>query len=265
MPYSKSDLREAYRAVGVTSGRTVYLTSDLGRLMDFERPGRQAVLDAHLEVLLDLLGSEGTLVASVASMNLCNTDTPFDPAQTPSFRMGAFSEHLRCQPGVSRSFHPFVSYAALGRNAAAITERVARQSFGPETPEARLIEAGALTVSVGLAPNFTCSTVHHVEQCMAVPYRYAKEYLHPVVRGGATVTEAFYQYVWYRDIDLKRDYARKVFARFEAENPVSYQGVGRAGIWGYETAAFWRSATRALAEDIYMWCETPPTIRPYRT
>ena len=39
-------------------------------------------------------------------MNLCNTDIPFDPIETPSHEMGALAEFMRIEEGVSvRSIH----------------------------------------------------------------------------------------------------------------------------------------------------------------
>lgn len=264
MAYTREQLRSAYAAVGVSPGRVVYVTSDLGRLMAYEQPGKEAVLSAHFQVLMELLGPEGTLVVPTASVNLCNTPIPFDLDATPSHQVGALSEYVRTRPGTRRSFHPFVSYGAHGRLAEAITGRCARHAFGPETPEARLVELDALVVSVGVEPNLSCSTVHHVEQVMAVPYRYAKEYPHPVVRDGKTVEELFYQYVWYRGIGVRRDRVRKIWARFSAEARITHVPLGRGALWSYGLGEFYRCATRLFAEDIYIWCEEPPTDRPYR-
>ena len=75
--YTYNDLVTAYRDLGVKSGRVIYVTSDLGRLMAFEKPGKQDVLEAHYEALTELIGSSGTLVVPTASMDICNTDTDY--------------------------------------------------------------------------------------------------------------------------------------------------------------------------------------------
>ena len=263
-PYTQADIVEAYRSVGVTVKRVIYVTSDFGRLMAYERPGKSSALGAHLEVLRDLVGPEGTVVVPTASLNLCNRGIPFDVDNTPSFRVGTFSEHVRRQAGSARSFHPFVSYTALGRDAHALTDDVARHAFGPETPEARMIDADALCVVVGKHPRLTCSTVHHVEMIMGVPYRYTKEYEHPVVRNGKTRKEMFYQYVWYRDIDLERDGNRRIFAGFSAAHDLRQAPLGRGLIHAYSMRAFAAFCQKLLARDIYAWCARPPEKRPYR-
>ena len=263
-PYTKADIRDAYRRVGVTRGRTVYVTSNMGRLMAFETPGKTAAMEAHLDVIRDLIGAEGTLVVPTASMNICNTDIPFDPATTPSFDIGTFSEFVRMQAGARRSFHPFVSYTALGHDAAAISDNVARHAFGPETPEARMVDADALCLVVGQIPRLTCSTVHHAEMIMGVPYRYTKEYVHPVVRDGGIRDELFYQHVWYRDMDLSRDLNQRIFACFETESTVSETRLGRSRVFSYAVSDFLKLCCRMMCDDIYVWCATPPEKRPYR-
>jgi hypothetical protein len=52
--YAREDLDRDYRDLGVGPGRVIYVTSDLGRLMVFEKPGKAAVLEAHFDALMDL-------------------------------------------------------------------------------------------------------------------------------------------------------------------------------------------------------------------
>ena len=183
--------------------------------------------------------------------------------ETPSYQVGVFSEYLRRMPDAKRSFHPFVSYAAIGLNAGRIVDNVSRHAFGPETPEARMVELDTLSISVGKHPRFTCSTVHHVEMAMGVPYRYTKEYAHPVCRDGVVAMESFYQHVWYRDMDLKRNVNRRLFEGLSTGLDLREAALGRGRMYSYPLAEFYRQATKLFAGDIYMWCDTPPTVRPY--
>ena len=264
MAYTYAELLDAYEALGVSRGKTVYVTSDLTRLRQFEDKGKKAVLEAHHRALSALVGATGTIVVPTGTINLCNTETVFDPHRTPSYQVGVLSEYLRQMPDAKRSFHPFVSYAAIGPNAGRIVEGVSRHAFGPETPEARMVDLDALSVSVGLYPRYSCSTLHQVEQVMAVPYRYVKEYMHPVVRDGNVVREPFYQYVWYRDADIKRNYGKWIFQRFTEDHEIGRVEIGRGRIFSYSMREFVATACTMVREDPYIWCETPPTIRPWR-
>ena len=69
-PYSFRDLLSAYENVGVTRGRIVIVCGDFGRLMAFEKPGKEAALQAHLDALFELLGPDGTIVVPSLTMTV---------------------------------------------------------------------------------------------------------------------------------------------------------------------------------------------------
>lgn len=265
MNYSFRDLLAAYRKIGVRPGDTVYVLTALWRVADFEKRGTDALVQAHLDALREVIGADGTIVVSTGTLNLCNTDIPFDVGKTASYNRGLISEYIRQLPEARRSFHPFGSYAAIGPEAESITAHTSRHVYGPETPEARMIERDAITVNIGLPPN-VCSTVHHVEQLMAVPYRYSKEFMHPVVRNGRVNREPFYMYVWYRGIGVERSYNKKLFARLRESNSldIAEASIGRGRITAYRMAEFTRAACNIFADNIYIWCDHPPEQRPYR-
>lgn len=263
MSYSYDDLLAAYKKLGVEKGRVLYVGASLPYLREFNIPGKTAVLDAHFNALLELLGEEGTIVVFTQTINLCNTKIPFDPKETPSIS-GVFSEYIRKKPGACRSFHPFCSYTAYGKYAREITSDTARHAYGPETPIARLIDMDTLCISIGLPPWLTCSAIHHLELIMGVPYRYVKEFCHPVVRNGEVVEELFYLYVWYRECDLKWKRLVKLFEYIGAESAINYAEVGQGQISSYSLSAFSKCTINLFKSNIYMFFAEPPKIRPYR-
>ena len=260
--YSYADILAAYKAVGVAPGRTVYLLSAMWQLAGYDA-GQEKLVQAHFDAIRELLGHGGTIAVPTGTNNLCNTSTPFDLERTPGFNHGQLSEYVRLQPGARRSFHPFNSYAAIGVHADEIVAGVSRQSFGPETPEARLLDLDAIQINIGLPPNIN-TTVTHVEQVMAVPYRYTKEFLHPVVRSGEIRTEPFYMFVRRLDVDVERSHCKPLFARFGGRLRIDSAALGRGKIYSYSMRGFFREASRIFAEDIYAWCERPPEQRPFR-
>lgn len=261
--YTRSDIVDALRAVGLKTGDTVYVISGFWLMGGYDG-GTDSMAEGYYLALREVLGEDGTIVVPTATLNLCNTDEPFDPDRTPTHNRGVFPEYVRRLPGSRRSFHPFGSYAAVGRHAALITENVSRHVYGPESPEARIIELDGRVLNIGRPPNI-CSTVHHVEQLMAVPYRYTKEFIHPVVRAGTIVREPFYMYVQYLNIGVARSYNQKLFERLRGRLEIAEAPLGRGKLYSYNMAGFVREATKLFAEDMYIWCREPPAIRPYQS
>ena len=266
MRYNYYDIKNAYEKVGVSKGMTVSLKTDLRFLGPYESNSQNDLLAAHFNILADLVDlSAGTIVVSTATFSLCNTDNVFDILNTPS-EMGSLTEYVRTRPGSVRSFHPFSSYAAIGKNANYICENTGRHSIGPNSPKARLLELDAQYLSVGLPPSSVSMVIHHIEELMGVPYRYTKEFIHPVLRNGVIVYEPFYLFVRYLECyepDLDLD--NKVYPYFYSEGfKTKEENLGRGKVYSYSMNDLYLSTVKLLTKDIYACLESEPIIRPYR-
>lgn len=265
MDYNFLDIKEAYKKLGIGAEKIVLLKTNLATLGRYESSEKNKILMAHYDAIVELMDfSQSTLVVSTATTSLCNTNIPFNPKKTPS-EMGMLTEYIRTRKESIRSFHPFDSWAAIGKDAKFICEDISRHAFGPETPKDRMINLGTTCVSLGANPRFTCSVVHHVEFMMGVPYRYVKEFEHPVIRNNNTTIEPFYLYVWYRQSDIKRNLNVKIFEEFKKDgNIIKKASLGRGTIFSYNLTDFYHSAVKAFKNDIYIWLNEAPIFRPYQ-
>ena len=265
MCYSYKDIKKAYIEAGVTRGRVVLLKTDLRPLGPCSLAKRSEILEAHFNALADIIDlSQGTIVVSTASDSLYNTDIPFDIENTPSER-GVLTEYIRSHPESVRSFHPFLSYTAIGAHSSQICRNVSRHAYGLETPKDRMLKLGALYLSVGLEPRLTCSYVHHLEMLMGVPYRYTKEFEHPVVRGDKVNRELFYSFLWYYGVDLERNVNINIFKNYQKMGYIINESpLGCGKVYGYNVVDFCDSTAKFLRDNIYGWLTVPPKKRPFR-
>jgi aminoglycoside 3-N-acetyltransferase len=104
------------------------------------------------------------------------------------------------------------------------------------------------------------------EFSMAVPWRYVREMLHPVMRNGRVEIETFYVHVPYRGIGLDIDEGEALFDRVCAAG-LAMQTADANGtpVTGLGMAAYYRLACAALRRDLYIGCIAAPTNLPYRT
>ncbi len=203
--YTYADIVDAYRQLGVEPGMTISLKTDLTRLGLYEQRQKSRVLEDHYRALRECLGAEqGTLVVSTATTNLCDTDVPYDPLRSPSVA-GVLTEHIRRKPDAVRSFHAFESYAAVGKLKHAICGDVSQFSYGIDSPEDRLVKSDAWCLVIGATFERCCSTIHHIESVVGVPYRYMKEIHHPVVSDQGVRYMRFFRNVWYRGSGVRKD------------------------------------------------------------
>jgi aminoglycoside 3-N-acetyltransferase len=241
----------------------VYLTGNVGRL-GFQAASKHELLEGILQGVRMAAGPDVSVVVPTHSWSLVGSDTPFDRALTPS-ETGPLTELVRRQPGSVRQRHPFGSVTALGPLAERLCGKSTRHLYGPDTPYDRILKHDRVAgVSLGMQPHRAVTVVHHVEFTMGVPYRYTKEFLHPISEEGQVTVEPFYLYVTYRDMDIRRDRNARFFAAYEADGPIKQAPLNRSVAYGFDLVRFAATARAMMAEDIYAWLESPPEQRPFR-
>lgn len=174
-PRTRTSLACDLREIGLQAGDVVVLHSSL-KALGWVSGGPVAVLLAFQDVLTET----GTLVVPTHTSNLTDpTDwqsppvpatwvpliresvPAFDPALTPTRDVGIIPETFRTWPGVRRSAHPHVSFAAWGRHADEVTrDHQLAWSMGEGSPLARTYARGAKTMLLGTRK---CTSLHLAE------------------------------------------------------------------------------------------------------
>lgn len=135
-PVTESSLETDLRALGVSAGDTLLVHASLSSL-GWVCGGAPAVVDAlqsvvtrsgtlvmptHSTQYSDPAGWENPPVPESWVSRIREAMPPYRPRVTPTRGMGAVVECFRDYPGVVRSRHPEVSFAAWGDDAAAVVD-----------------------------------------------------------------------------------------------------------------------------------------------
>ncbi|GAA3225572.1 aminoglycoside N(3)-acetyltransferase [Dactylosporangium siamense] len=241
--------------LGLPTGATVIVHSSLSQL-GWVAGGPQAVVTA----LLEAVGPAGTLVMPTHSRQLTEpadwgnpavpqswwdvirSETPaFDPRTTPTYFMGAVVECFRRFPGVLRSDHPTVSFAACGPDAGRITAgHTLHDGLGEGSPLARLYEADAWVLLLGVGHDNNTS-LHLAEYRAALPAE------KPRLRQGSPVlVDGERRWVEYTELADDTSLFEPLGKDFAA-----ITGLERVGPVGSGTARLMRQ--RALVDFGAMW------------
>ncbi len=233
-PRTRESLAHDLCALGVEAGMTLEVHSSLSTL-GWVCGGPVAVVQA----LMDVVTETGTLLMPTHSPNYTdpakwsNPPVPqlwwsalyeqmpaFDPRLTPSWFMGQVAETFRTWPGVLRSSHPAVSFAAWGRHAQTLTaDHSLDYGLGEHSPLGRLYDLDGYVLLLGVSYE-SCTALHLAE--------YRAPYPKPVTEGSPILEHGRRVWKTYQDIELDSDQFPEIGAAFEATDLVKTGPVGSA-------------------------------------
>ncbi|MNW26921.1 SPBc2 prophage-derived aminoglycoside N(3')-acetyltransferase-like protein YokD [compost metagenome] len=227
-PLTQTELVRSLRDMGIREGMTLLVHTSLrsfGRYI----PGAASTVITALRLVL---GPQGTLVMPTQSSDLTDPATwqdppadprwwdlireempAYDPYLTVTNGMGRVAELFRLLPGVIRSMHPQLSFAAQGPLAEALlAEHSLDFALGEASPLARLYEADAYVLLLGCGHDSNTS-FHLAEYRADFAGKEEQEILAPVLQQGTK------QWVKRRDINITSDDFDRLGADFEREHP----------------------------------------------
>ncbi len=188
-------LVDGFQKLGVEQGDTLLVHSSYKSFGEVD--GGPATVISALEAALGTDG-EGTLIMPTFNFDF-NKGEPWDVRTTPS-KMGVLTELVRKDPRAKRVFHPFYSFAILGKHAEMLGSLRYKSAYERNSVFGKLRDLDGKIMVIGLSYNNSMTFFHHIEQMEGVDYRFLKQFTGEVTdENGVTYMDTFEMLV--RDID----------------------------------------------------------------
>ena len=238
-------LVEGFRDLGVEEGETLLVHSSYKSLGEVDG-GPQTVVRA----LEAALGPEGTLIMPTFNFDF-NKGVPWDVRKTRS-KMGALTEIVRMDPRARRVFHPFYSFAVLGKRAEMLGNLRYKSSYERNSVFGKLRDLDGKIMVIGLSYNNSMTFFHHIEQMEGVDYRFLKQFTGEVTDdNGKTYTDTFEMLV--RDIDKGvMTMVDPMGALMEQAGIVKIRKIGEAEVKLMKANEVYRFTAREMKRDPHL-------------
>jgi aminoglycoside 3-N-acetyltransferase len=188
-------LVDGFRKLGVMEGDTLLVHSSYKSFGEVD--GGPATVNRALEAAV-ATDKGGTLIMPTFNFDF-NKGEAWDVRMTPS-KMGVLTELVRKDPRAKRVFHPFYSFAILGKHAEMLGALRYKSAYERDSVFGKLRELDGKIMVIGLSYNNSMTFFHHIEQMEGVDYRFLKQFTGQVTdENGNTYTDTFEMLV--RDID----------------------------------------------------------------
>lgn len=162
---SKQELVDAFERLSLPSGGLLMVHSALSSIGSVDGSASTVV-----EALMEVLGSDGTLVAPAFTYHLANDEAFIFDSDNTSSGSGAISEAVRKLPNALRSIHPRHSITAVGPLAKEIVNAGTGSAWELDSPMGQVIQRDGMVLMLGVS-YLHLTLGHVVEVDINVPYR----------------------------------------------------------------------------------------------
>lgn len=251
---SEKEISIKLKSLEINNIDCLFVANDLGKVGLIQGKNKKYLLDCIYSNIINL--NPGiTIVVPTANLNLINSEKIFDLDNTPSYRMGAFSEYVRNLKGAKRSFNPLWSLSAIGPLAEKIVNNVSDHAYDMNSSFSKLFNIkNSFFLSIGQHPRYMLSIIHHLEHINKVPYRFTKEFEIKCIDNSKLIIKKFKLDVLREEFRyLKRSFNKKIFENFEKKNNFYETSFGKGKIYYFNLEDFYFTTCELFKKDINCW------------
>ena len=242
-----------FRRIGLSNSDVLLVHSSFKSFGGVEG-GPQTVIDA----LMNVLGSEGTLIVPRFNFDFSTYGTTWDVRSTPS-HMGIISEFVRKDPRSKKVFHPIYPFSIIGKYADELIKHRYKGGYSKDSIFHQLLVYDAKIIQIDKVYKST-TLIHHAEEILKVDYKYYKNFTGYVIdENGKKYEDTFNLYV--RKID--EGYVTDVLPIgkiLEDEGVMNIDRIADATIWYMKARDVYDCTVKSIQKNPHVLCKIiPPT------
>jgi aminoglycoside 3-N-acetyltransferase len=250
----KKEIFNKFNHLEISKAKCLFVANDMAKIGIPENESKKSMLTSIYEAIIEI-NPKITIVVPTSTLNLVGTENVFDIDNTPSFRMGAFSEYIRKIKNSKRGFNALWSLSAIGPLADEITQNVSNHAYDKNSSFAKIFKIDdAFFLGLGNHPRYMLSIIHHFETIFNVPYRFTKGFEINCVNKLKVFKDIFYLEVLKENVRYnKRSLNKKIFDNFESKESINKIDLGNSHMYLFNLKNFYEITCELFKQDVNCW------------
>ena len=237
---------------------SLLITNDMGKFGLLEGCDKLETNKEIFECIKSVIPN-ATIIVPTANLNLPNSKKTYDNDETPSYKMGSFSEYVRKHAESLRSFHPFWSLSAIGDKSQFLTSNISNHAYAKNSVFSKIFSNSKnYFLSIGNHPKFMLPVIHHLEHINNVPYRFEKKF--KIFCRKSSFFE-FEEMEFKLDVlkdefrNRKRGYNNLIFENFEKKGTLIFNNPKNPKMYLFNLLEFYEITNLLFNKNINCWWE----------
>lgn len=233
--YTRENVIEALRKIGIEQGDSVFIHSNLGFLGMMQNCGtKEKLCEEFLGAVKAVIGDEGTIILPAFSYSFCHGEV-YNPLETGT-TCGMLSEYMIRYFGSNRSLDPNFSVCGVGKNMIYYRDCNVHEAFGEDSFWERLIKQGGKIMCVNFDAGSTL--IHFIERLNHVSYRYNKAFNGIKILDGKQVRDYAVHFVYDYDKPGDAYYPGRIDALCREKGIVKTAYLGKGSVLAYSAREY---------------------------
>lgn len=249
--YTKQDIIDRLREIGIEKGDDVFIHSNLGFYGVLEGcKSADSLCVTFIEALTEVLGEEGTVVTPTFSYSYCHNEV-YNPATTPT-TCGMLATYMFKHYPENRTLDPNFSVCGIGHNMSEYKKCNVHEAFG----QGCFWELFKKNNGKIICMNFDAGStfVHYIERCNNVSYRYNKAFNGQTQIGEEIFKDYAVHFVFEGDDNAPS--MERVDELCRANNLIKEAPLGKGTILAYSSNEYYDFFTELLKTRPRALCKT---------
>ena len=245
--YSKKDIINSIKGVGIKNGDVVFLNPEIYKFGKYENASTsEDYFQDFYKIIKNIIGNKGTLCINTYTFGTLRQNETFNynSCKTTSGKLG---EVILQDKQSIRSDHPVFSLTSVGKHSKYISKNNSKHNYGYNSPYWKILKSNGKILSLGMEPWLNPFN-HIAEYITGVPYYFNKHTEVKYFKNKKKLNKTYSSFVRYLNFNLVPNY-KIIKKELKKEKLVKQKKLGDGYVFSMDSNKYFNMILKILSKN----------------